>query len=223
MKQTVPRPAGSPAWVAALPAAKNAGQLLVVAGDGMDRSSARVSLHERDGSGAWKQLLSVPGFVGRNGLCAGADHREGCGMTPAGVYRFTEAFGVAPDPGCALPYLQVDENACWSGDPDRYYNRMVDLRDVPDLAMDNSEIIARYPEEYRFCLNISFNEEGTPGRGSAIFLHCAGRDPYTAGCVAIPEDAMRLVMRRVREGCAVVIGTAAGLGACVPDASGQNG
>ena len=144
-------------------------------------------------------------------------------MTPAGVYRFTEAFGVAPDPGCALPYLQVDENACWSGDPDRYYNRMVDLRDVPDLAMDNSEIIARYPEEYRFCLNISFNEEGTPGRGSAIFLHCAGREPYTAGCVAIPEDAMRLVMRRVREGCAVVIGTAAGLGACVPDASGQNG
>ena len=56
--------------------------------------------------------------------------------------------------------------------------------------------------------NISYNEEGTPGLGSAIFLHCYGpAKPFTGGCVAIPEDCMKFVMQRVDEETAVVINT----------------
>lgn len=55
---------------------------------------------------------------------------------------------------------------------------------------------------------ISFNEDGTPGRGSAIFLHCLGSaKPYTGGCVAIPENIMKLVMQNVKSDCVVVIDT----------------
>ena len=55
-------------------------------------------------------------------------------------------------------------------------------------------------------LNLSYNEEGTPGLGSAIFLHCLGPfKPYTGGCVAIPEDQMLVVMQNVRPDCVVVI------------------
>lgn len=69
-----------------------------------------------------------------------------------------------------------------SGDPDRQYNQMVDIRNVPDLVMDDSEHIVDYQFQYQYCLNISFNEEGTPGRGSAIFLHCFGpQKPWTGG------------------------------------------
>ena len=196
----------SPAWVAALPA-RDAAQLFIAACAGMNRSETVVSMHEKDAEGRWRQLLSVPGFVGRNGLCRDADHREGCGRTPLGVYRFNKAFGIAADPGCALPYIRVSSHLWWSGDPNRQYNRLVDLRDVPDLARDCSEHLIDYDPEYRYCLSISFNEEGVPGRGSANFLHCAGLFPFTAGCVAIPEDAMRQVMRTVRPGCAVIIGT----------------
>ena len=58
------------------------------------------------------------------------------------------------------------------------------------------------------CANISFNEEGTPGRGSAIFLHCFGPlKPYTGGCVAIPEYIMVQVMQLVQPDCVVVIDT----------------
>ena len=123
----------SPAWVAALPSAQdeNVTQLFVVAGLGMDKTTATISMHQRDDSGAWKQILSTPGFVGKNGLCLDADHREGCGQTPVGVYHFNKAFGIAADPGCAIPYFQVDENTYWSGDPDRKYNQMVDIREVP--------------------------------------------------------------------------------------------
>ena len=203
----------SPEWVANLPAAQNAGQLFVVAGIGMDQTTAFISMHQKGEDGTWKQILSTPGFVGKNGLCADADHREGCAQTPVGIYRFNRAFGIAADPGCAIPYIQVDDNTYWSGDPDRQYNQMVDIRDVPDLVMDDSEHIVEYEYQYQYCLNISFNEEGTPGRGSAIFLHCFGPlKPYTGGCVAIPEYCMRFVMQQMREDCVVVIDTLENLG-----------
>ena len=53
---------------------------------------------------------------------------------------------------------------------------------------------------------MSYNADGTPGLGSAIFLHCLGPfKPYTGGCIAIPQDQMIKVMQNVREDCVVVI------------------
>ena len=200
----------SPDWVTALEAAQDESttQLFVVAGLGMDKTTATVSMHERDENGNWKQILSTPGFVGKNGLCDDADHVEGCGQTPIGVYRFNKAFGIAPDPGCAIPYTQVTEDIWWSGDTAYHYNEMIDIRDYPELKKDDSEHIIDYEYQYQYCLNIGFNEEGTPGRGSAIFLHCFGPlKPYTGGCIAIPENIMKQVMQRVQPDCVVVIDT----------------
>ena len=203
----------SPEWIANLPAAQDATQLFVVAAIDMDKTTAYISMHRKDENGAWKQILSTPGFVGKNGLCADEDHKEGCAQTPAGVYHFNKAFGIAADPGCAIPYIQVDENTYWSGDPDRQYNQMVDIRDVPELVMDDSEHIVDYEYQYQYCLNISFNEDGTPGRGSAIFLHCFGpQKPWTGGCVAVPENIMKMIMQNVQEDCVVVIDTLENLG-----------
>ena len=207
----------SPDWVAALPAAQDSSvtQLFVVAGMGMDKTTATVSMHQRGEDGQWKQILSTPGYVGRNGLCLDKDHAEGCGQTPIGVYHFNAAFGIANDPGCALPYTKVTEDTYWSGDmrDGMRYNEMVDIKDFPDLDMENSEHIVNYEYEYQYCLNISFNEDGTPGRGSAIFLHCFGtKKPYTGGCVAIPEYIMQQVMRTVQPDCTVVIDTLENMG-----------
>ena len=202
----------SPTWVSELAVAQDetVTQIFVVAGLGMDRTTATVSMHERDEDGQWKQILSTPGYVGKNGLCLDEDHAEGCGQTPIGIYHFNKAFGIAADPGCALPYIQVSDDIWWSGDVGNgmHYNEMVDIREVPDLSKDDSEHIVDYEYQYQYCLNISFNEDGTPGRGSAIFLHCFGpTKPYTGGCVALPENIMKLVMQNVREDCVVVIDT----------------
>lgn len=156
-----------------------------------------------------------PGFVGKNGLCLDADHVEGCGQTPIGVYHFNKAFGIAADPGCVMPYYQVTEDTYWSGDQREgmRYNEMVDIKDYPDLMMDDSEHIVDYDFQYQYCLNISFNEEGTPGRGSAIFLHRLGPiKPYTGGCVAVPENIMKLIMRQAQPSCVVVIDLLENLG-----------
>ena len=192
----------SPEWVSALPSAQseNVTQLFIVAGAGADKTTATISMHERAADGTWKEVLSTPGYVGKNGLCLDADHKEGCGQTPVGTYRFNKAFGIAADPGCVIPYVQVDKNTYWSGDMrnGRHYNEMVDIRDYPDLDMANSEHIIDYKYQYQYCLNISFNADGTAGRGSAIFLHCFGpENPYTGGCVAVPENIMKLIMRGI--------------------------
>jgi L,D-peptidoglycan transpeptidase YkuD (ErfK/YbiS/YcfS/YnhG family) len=209
---SIQREENSPEWITALPYAQDESitQLFVVAGFGTDKTTATVSMHERDENGAWKQILSTPGYVGKRGLCPDAAHVEGCGQTPMGVYRFNKAFGIAPDPGCAIPYTQVTDDIWWSGDPREgmRYNEMVDIKEYPELAKDDSEHIVEYEYPYQYCLNISFNEDGTPGRGSAIFLHCFGTlKPYTGGCVSLPENIMKLVMQRVKPECVVVIDT----------------
>ena len=193
----------SPDWVAALGEEQQAQQLFVVAGIG--ETTAWISLHEKDEDGVWRQMMTTPGCIGKHGL---GKTMEGDGKTPVGVYGFNCAFGIAEDPGCALEYQQVDENAYWSGDQrEGYrYNEMVDIRDLPDLNTGDSEHIVEYINEYQYCLNISYNEDGTPGLGSAIFLHCLGPfKPYTGGCVAIPTDQMLNVMQTVRPDCVVVI------------------
>ena len=200
----------SPAWVTALPAARTAGQMLVVAATGPQ--SAWVSLHKKGTDGLWRQQLSTPGVIGRNGL---GKTREGDGKTPVGTFHFTRAFGIAPNPGCQLPYTQVGENDYWSGDvrEGMHYNEMVDIRQYPGLDTEGSEHIIDYKDRCQYCLNISYNEQGTPGRGSAIFLHCFGPSKsYTGGCVALPKEKMRQVMQLAEPGCAVVIDSLENMG-----------
>ena len=181
----------SPEWVTKLDAAKDAKQLFVVAG--YERSTAWISMHEKDENGKWKMIMTTPGFIGKEGL---GKTKEGDAKTPVGTFHFTKAFGIADDPGCYQ------------------YNQMVSINDYPDLNKDDSEHILDYQYEYQYCLNISYNEEGTAGKGSAIFLHCFGnRKPHTGGCVAIPEEQMYYVMQHVDPDCVVVIDSMENFGA----------
>ncbi|MBR2216648.1 MAG: hypothetical protein IJ849_12970 [Selenomonadaceae bacterium] len=200
----------SPEWVASLEAAKDAKQMVVVAG--VSGAAASISMHNRAEDGSWEQIMSTPGFIGVNGL--GKD-KEWNGKTPVGVFHFNRAFGLADDPGCALDYVKVDENYYWSGDarPGMKYNQLVDIRELPALNVDVSEHLVYFAGRYDYCLNISYNEEGVPGVGSAIFLQCFDKAmPFTGGGVAIPADKMRFVMENVQPDCVVVIDSLNNLG-----------
>ena len=201
----------SPAWVTSLPEAAEADQLFVVAAYG--QTTARISMHEKDSTGQWQTVMMTPGFVGRSGI---GKTMEGDALTPQGSFTFDRAFGIAPDPGCKMTYTQVTDDLYWSGDHGggMHYNQMVSINDYPGLDTANSEHLIDYTREYQYCLNISFNPDCIPGNGAAIFLHCFGAaHPYTGGCVAIPEDQMKVVMQHVEPGCAVVIDTIENLGA----------
>ena len=90
----------SPQWIKNLPAAKNSNQMIVVAW--IKDSDALVSMHEKNSSGEWEQIMETAGFVGRKGI---GKTRQGDGKSPRGTFTFNYAFGIAPDPGCAIPYV----------------------------------------------------------------------------------------------------------------------
>lgn len=195
----------SPQWVNNLQQAKDAEQLLVVAGVG--ETTAYISMHQKDEKGEWNQILSTPGYIGKYGL---GKTKEGDGKTPVGTFKFNYAFGIADDIGCKIEYHKVTEDNYWSGDVrDGYnYNQMVSIKDFPDLDKDSSEHIIDYQYHYQYCLNISYNDECIANNGSAIFLHCLGPEkPYTGGCVAVPQNIMEQIMKNVDKDCVVVIDT----------------
>ncbi len=201
----------SPEWAAKLGDEQEADQVFIIAAYG--KTTAWVSMHEKDSSGDWKMIMTTPGFIGKEGL---GKAREGDWKTPAGIFHFNRAFGIADDPGCDIPYVKADASTYWSGDgrTGMRYNELVSLDDYPGLNTKDSEHITDYTFQYQYCLNISYNEKGEPGLGSAIFLHCFGdRKPFTGGCTAIPKEKMRFVMQNVKPECVVIIDSMENLGA----------
>ena len=201
----------TPQWVKNLATFHNANQLFIVAQVG-EKTTAWVSMYEKI-NGELQQIMTTPAFIGKNGL---GKEREGDEKTPAGVFHFDKAFGIAPNPGCKLPYTQVDENFYWSGDWNFHYNELVDVRDYPDKKFVDGEHLVEYNPHYTYCLNMSYNADCTPGKGSALFLHCFGPvKPWTGGCVAIPVDKMKFVMQNVTPDCVLVIDSLVNLGGTV--------
>lgn len=188
-------------WVAELETSKETTQILVIAADG---TYATISLHTQDAQGIWVEHFSVTGRVGKNGIGKAV---EGDGKTPTGKYSFMKAFGILPDPGItALPYLQVDESHHWVDDANsKYYNQCVSTNDV-EVDWVSSESLYATGQAYNYALAINYNEACIPGLGSAIFLHCPSADfGITAGCIAIPEENMVMVMQLLQEDCVIII------------------
>ncbi|MBQ3337426.1 MAG: hypothetical protein IJG80_08495, partial [Selenomonadaceae bacterium] len=108
VSQTAMAPTPSPQWVKNLPAAKTSEQMVIVAGT--DGSNAWISMHEKNSAGEWEMIMTTPGFVGEKGL---GKVKEGDKKTPVGTFKFDLAFGIASDPGCAIPYVQLGQTHYW--------------------------------------------------------------------------------------------------------------
>lgn len=115
-------------WVSGLDVAKNNDKLIIVAAEGITSVDADVSMHQRDEDGNWYEMFSISGHVGYNGI---VKSHEGDGKTPTGAYKFINAFGNLPDPGCRLKYIHCDSSYDWVDDSDSvYYNKLVSSRYV---------------------------------------------------------------------------------------------
>ena len=206
--QTAQAATPSPQWVKNLPAAKDLEQMVIVAG--VQGSTAWISMHEKI-NGQWEMIMTTPGFIGKNGL---GKTKEGDEKTPIGTFRFDCAFGIAPDPNCAIPYTQVNENHYWSVDRNFKYNQLIDVRQAPaNFNKDKSEHLIDYNPQYLYALNINYNAECTPDKGSALFMRCFNSDKtWTGGGIALPESKMLFVMQHVRPDCVCVIDSLQNLG-----------
>lgn len=176
-------------------AADSAEQIVLISYRG--GSSAVLSVHEKQ-NGFWK-LWTTSAVVGRNGI---NKTREGDKRTPTGTFHLTTPFGILPDPGANMPYLQVNSLHTWCDDSaSPYYNQLVDESVTGSVQ---GEHLIDYGGYYNYCMFIDYNAEGEPGKGSCIFLHCKVGNS-TGGCVAIAQDRMADILRWALPGVLIVI------------------
>lgn len=193
-----------------LEVAKYTNQIIVVGVS--DERDAQLCFYEKvtrnvsgKGKECWELTLETEALIGKNGL---GKTKEGDGKTPVGVFQFTEAFGILEDPGAKIEYVQVDESHYWVDDSSsKYYNQFIYIDEV-ELDWESAEHICEYGESYHYVLATSYNSDGIPGAGSAVFLHCSSDEAEaTAGCIAIPESYLKEIIRNVEPECVLIIDT----------------
>ncbi len=192
--------------LAGLPA--EAAQAVVVRPLPGARTDARWQQWERAGSG-WRAVGGpVACVVGRSGVVAAAQKREGDGATPAGVFALRRAFGKEAELATGLRYVAVTDDDHWVDDPRApQYNQWV--VGAPGVS---AERLRRDDGQYDVAAVLEHNTDPVvPGMGSAIFLHVwSAPGQSTSGCVAAAEADVRRLLgwldRAQRPVCVVVDG-----------------
>lgn len=145
--------------------------------------------------------------IGRGGLAAAADKREGDGVSPIGVWPMRGLLyrpDRGPAPVTALPVRAITPQDGWCDDPAHPdYNRLVQL---PFSA--SHEILWREDGLYDLVVVLGHNDDPPIAPlGSAIFLHLAKPDyAPTEGCIALSRADLEAVLAQAQPGDALQIG-----------------
>ncbi len=181
---------------------KNVNQLIAV--QYTDGSEAIIRLFVKsyqDTMPVWTEILMCDGYVGRDGLVDELPHRMY--QTPIGDYGMITAFGIKPNPGTRLPYIDVTEYT-YSCDIDcPFYNTIIDYREHPEACV--GEHMIDYSPQYNYGFFFDYNKEQNLNLNSSIFFHCTGANPYTAGCIAVSEQDMVTILQNIDMGARIII------------------
>lgn len=146
--------------------------------------------------------------LGKGGLIAALDKREGDGASPIGVWPLRRVFWRSDRvarPETRLETVPLRRHDGWCDAPGHpLYNRFV-TRPFPA----SHEQLWREDVVYNLIVELGHNDSPpVPGLGSAIFMHLAKPDyTPTEGCVALAEDDLRAVLKAAQPGDAIAIGS----------------
>ena len=144
---------------------------------------------------------AIPCSIGRGGLIAAADKKEGDGATPIGRWPIRGVLlrpdRVPPPTGLQLPWRWIRPEDGWSdGIDDPAYNHPV--RHPHDFS---AERLWRGDGLYDVIVVLGHNDAPVvPGAGSAIFWHCWRDAATTEGCVAIASEDMIALLPKLAAG-----------------------
>lgn len=159
-------------------------------------TTCKVYVFEKTGN-EWKQVGDVySGYVGSDGV---GEASESSAKTPKGVFKLGFAFGsVDVTNNTKYEYRKLNNKCYWVSDVNStYYNRWVDLSASSNGKFWNDDENLYSIAQgglYKYSIVIEYNMHPVEkGKGSAFFLHCSG-NKATAGCVSIPESAMKYLV-----------------------------
>jgi len=144
---------------------------------------------------------AIPCSIGRGGLIAAADKKEGDGATPIGRWPIRGVL-LRPDrvplpTRLHLPWRWIRPEDGWSdGVDDPAYNRPA--RHPHGFS---AERLWREDGLYDVIVVLGHNDAPVvPGAGSAIFWHCWRDAATTEGCVAIAKEEMIALLPKLAIG-----------------------
>ena len=155
--------------------------------------------------------LVAPCAIGRTGVIAADEKREGDGATPLGRWPLRQIYYRADritPPKSHVPVAPIEADMGWCDAPEHpSYNQLVRL---PFEA--SHEEMARDDHVYDLVVVLGHNDDPpVPGLGSAIFWHLKRGDEEpaqwqpTAGCVATTIDVLYQVLAACDETSQLVI------------------
>ena len=177
-------------------------QLILVVAQSVKSSKGKLYYYIKKND-EWQEFLVSEAYLGRDGLGLQSEFDV---KSPIGAFKFNKYFGIEDNPGTKLPYIKLNESLYWNSDSESSrYNQMVNIETYTDFDTSISEHLIEETIAYRYAMNINYNEQAVPYKGSAIFLHCSNDIPYTAGCVAISEKNMIKVLQNVNKNAIIII------------------
>jgi L,D-peptidoglycan transpeptidase YkuD (ErfK/YbiS/YcfS/YnhG family) len=144
--------------------------------------------------------------LGRSGVIAANDKREGDGASPIGIWSIRRVMWRSdklPAPKTSFELTPIQQDDGWCDQPnDPKYNQPVKH---PYAA--SAEHMWRQDGLYDIVVILGHNDDPVvAGAGSAIFLHCAKPDyGSTQGCVAIATVDLLALLERAELGDCVEI------------------
>ncbi|MBO9130998.1 L,D-transpeptidase family protein [Bacillus sp. 165] len=175
-------------------------QVILVTASNYSTRQAKIETFEKT-NGVWKQIHSMSGVLGKNGL-SDTKH-EGDYESPTGKYSIGTAFGRTGNPGTKLPYRQITSDDVWVDDSKSPLYNTWQSRSATQGQWTSAENMNISLYDVGFVIN--YNTARTPGKGSAIFFHIAGSSGYTAGCTATSRDNVIHIVRWLDLGKSPVI------------------
>ena len=142
--------------------------------------------------------VHCPAAIGKNGMVAAEDKREGDLKTPIGVWPLRCLYFRADKitlADCSLKMIPITKDMGWcdAAEHDDYNKEVA-------LPFDAShEKMWRDDHAYDLVIPMGYNDENPmSGKGSAIFFHLLhdGKD-HTAGCVAIAREDMLAILPHI--------------------------
>jgi L,D-peptidoglycan transpeptidase YkuD (ErfK/YbiS/YcfS/YnhG family) len=131
--------------------------------------------------------------------------REGDNSTPKGIFSLKKLYfrkDRVGTPQCGISKKIITKNLAWCDDPtNKKYNE-----EIYTFDKNNKEQFYRKDHIYDYLITISHNENKTPNRGSAIFLHLTKDFKPTSGCIALKKKDFEILLKLINKKTKIMIG-----------------
>ncbi len=168
-------------------------QLIVVYNEKPESFTAVLVVLEKKNNKWTVKQSPIEAGIGKNGFAFPDEKKEGDGKSPTGIFKLGKLFSYEKKIHTLLENQQTTKDDKWiddvnSVDYNTYVNGSTEAKSYENLLLNN--------DFYKYCIVIQYNTNPViKGKGSAIFFHLASNPiSFTAGCVAIQEDYMKLMV-----------------------------